>query len=587
MWCSTRLSPPLRCGSARRSLHAPLLSATRIPARLFSTTVIRGQQESAKIDPVTGLKASEEKDKPFYVTSPIFYVNAAPHVGHMYTMVLVDVVKRWEQLKGRKALLVTGTDEHGMKIQQAAQLAQKDPLEFCDTGAAMFQDLAARVNCKYDTFIRTTDPKHHDAVQYFWQMLQARDLIYSDKHSGWYSVADETFYPENSVESVVDPATGQKIKVSKETGREVQWTSEVNYHFRLSSMAPKLLEFYKQNPDWIVPHSRYKEVVAAVEEGLEDLSISRTRSRLSWGIQVPNDPEQTVYVWLDALVNYLTASGYPWTPGREQALGWPADLHVIGKDIVKFHCIYWPAFLLALDLPMPKRILTHAHWTMNHKKMSKSDGNVVNPFYAIDRFGTDPMRYYMARDGGIKDDGDYSNEMILTRYRSELQRGFGNITGRVRGKKFDVEASVKAAMSGGMTGDWIFDTVDVSMVKALDKHPRDVYDRMEKLDIPGGLRGIVDLMDETNRYLQDTAPWSIDKEKNPTELLRRIYFAAEAIRICAILLQPFMPEKAKMILDNFSVDPAKRTMHHAAIAMDDAYGARIGKPPQPFPPLPE
>lgn len=327
-------------------------------------------------------------------------------------------------------------------------------------------------------------------------MLQARDLVYTGKHEGWYSVADETFYPDGSVESAIEPSTGRKIKVSKESGREVQWTSEVNYHFRLSAMKQKLLAFYKQNPNWIVPSSRYKEVIAFVEDGLGDLSISRTRSRLTWGIPVPNDPEHTVYVWLDALVNYLTASGYPWAPGKEQELGWPADLHVIGKDIVKFHCVYWPAFLLALDLPMPKRILTHAHWTMNHKKMSKSDGNVVNPFYAIDRFGTETMRYYLARDGGIKDDGDYSNEMILMRYRSELQSGFGNLAGRVRGKRFDVQGSVDAAMAGGMAGDWVLDTEDASIIKALDATPREVLDRMDRLDIPGGLRGIVELMQE-------------------------------------------------------------------------------------------
>lgn len=412
-------------------------------------------------------------------------------------MLLTDVIKRWQELKGRQAILCTGTDEHGMKIQQAAALANQHPKEFCNTGAQMFQTLAGKINCNYDTFIRTSNPKHYDTVQYFWYMLQRNNYIYQGRHEGWYSIADETFYPESQIETRVDPKTGKKIVVSKESGREVQWTSEVNYHFRLSAFAPKLLKFYKENPEWILPASRHADIIREVEKGLEDLSISRPADRLQWGIPVPDDPSQTIYVWLDALVNYLTASGYPFTPGKETQGGWPADVHVIGKDITKFHCVYWPAFLMALDLPLPKQILTHAHWTMARKKMSKSDGNAVNPFFALDRFGVDTMRYYLARDGSVQDDADYSNERILLRYRSELQSGFGNLVMRIRSKAFNLEAAVKDAFEGkGLAGSWVLDTQDAKMAKMLDATPDIVAWKMEKLDLPGALSAIVELMYE-------------------------------------------------------------------------------------------
>lgn len=333
-----------------------------------------------------------------------------------------------------------------MKIQRAAAQARTSPKEFCDSVSETFKTLASQANLSNDHFVRTTDTDHKEAVEYFWFLLREREYIYESKHEGWYCVSDETYYPEATIEKRLDPFTGRTFMASMETGKEVEWTSEKNYHFRLSAFKDQLLEFYAANPDFIVPKSRMQDVVKWVSEGLEDLSISRPIERLAWGIRVPDDESQTIYVWLDALVNYITKAGYPWAPGKETAGGWPADVQVVGKDIVRFHCIYWPAFLMALDLPPPKQVLTHAHWTLGHEKMAKSTGNVVNPFFAIERFGIDVMRYYLAYDGGIQNDSDYGNLFIVERYKKGLQGGLGNLLSRItRPKIWSVRGAVEAA----------------------------------------------------------------------------------------------------------------------------------------------
>lgn len=366
-------------------------------------------------------------------------------------MVLTDILKRWQVLNGREAILCTGTDEHGMKIQQAAAKADTPPKEFCDQNAETFKLLASRAKLSNDHFVRTTDDDHREAVQYFWYLLKERGYIYESKHEGWYCVSDETFYPESTIEKRLDPFTGRTFMASQETGKEVEWTSERNYHFRLSAFKDRLLEFYMANPKFVVPAARMNDVVKWVSRGLEDLSVSRPMERLSWGIRVPEDETQTIYVWLDALVNYITKAGYPWAPGKESDGGWPADVQVIGKDIVRFHCIYWPAFLLALDMPPPKQILTHGHWTLANQKMAKSTGNVVNPFFALDRFGVDTIRYYLALDGGIGNDSDYGNHHIVERYKKGLQGGIGNLLSRTtKAKKWNVRDFIKAARDGAL-----------------------------------------------------------------------------------------------------------------------------------------
>jgi len=350
----------------------------------------------------------------------------------MYSMVLADVLKRWQTLTGQSALLCTGTDEHGIKVQQAASLQDLPPKQFCDENSAKFEHLAQRARISYDRFIRTTDEDHIAAVEHFWFLLREKGLIYESKHSGWYCVSDECFYPESQVQKKLDVYTGQVRVASIESGNKVEWIEERNYHFRMTALKDRLLDFYANNPDWVVPHARMRQVVDWVENSLEDLSISRPAERLDWGIRVPGDSSQTIYVWVDALVNYITTAGFPtWTPGREHEGGWPADVHVIGKDILRFHCVYWPALLLALDLPLPKQVLSHAHWTMDQRKMSKSLGNVVNPMFAIERWGIDAIRFYMVYNGGIAEDSDYNNDVLAAEYKKLLQSGIGNLAGRV------------------------------------------------------------------------------------------------------------------------------------------------------------
>ncbi|KAG9515959.1 hypothetical protein KCV07_g7099, partial [Aureobasidium melanogenum] len=536
--------------------------------------------------------------KPYYVTTPIFYVNAAPHAGHLYTMVLADVLKRWQVLKGKKAVLLTGTDEHGMKIQQASAKAGSDPKPFCDKGADIFKNLAARAELSNDHFIRTTDPAHKEAVEYAWHLLNERGYVYQSKHEGWYSVSDETFYPESQVHLVLDPPTGRKVMASIETGKEVEWTSEINYHFRLSAFRDKLLAYYAENPEWITPQAKMKEIVSAVAAGLEDLSISRPSSRLTWGIRVPTDPTQTIYVWLDALINYATAAGYPWAPGSEHTGGWPADVHIIGKDILRFHCIYWPAFLMALDLPLPKRFLTHAHWTLGKQKMAKSTGNVVNPFFALDRFGTDTMRYYMIHDGGIDNDADYDNIHIIERYKKGLQGGLGNLTARItRGKGWDVRRAIER-FSGDYKSASPFgqgharEAAIVEFEQLLVELPQAVDSRMEALRPNLALKGLMDNIYAANAFLQSQAPWDIaaglkkgdlvdnvsSKEDAELQMDYIIFLSTEMLRLAGIMLQPVMPAKAKQLLDMLGVADDRRNFADAQLGADKDYG--VSRVPQ-------
>lgn len=536
----------------------------------------------------------------------------------MYTMILADVLKRWQEIKGRKAVLLTGTDEHGMKIQRAAAQAGVEPKEFCDKGAEVFRDLGKRVGMSNEIFIRTTDKKHKEGVEYAWQMLEDRGLIYESKHEGWYSVSDETFYPQPQVHLIVDPPTGRKIMASIETGKEVEWTSERNYHFRLSAFREKLLEFYKNNPEYIVPKSRMDDVIKQVETGLQDLSISRPAERLTWGVPVPTDSSQTIYVWLDALLNYATAVGYPFTPGQESAGGWPVDVQVVGKDIVRFHCIYWPAFLMALDLPLHKQVLTHAHWTLGKQKMAKSTGNVVSPFFALERFGVDAMRWFLIQEGGIADDADYDNSFIIEKYKKGLQGGLGNLLSRItHGKGWDVRNAVQrfTRPDAATLYPTISEDADAKrMYDNLSETPIQAEALMKELYPNRALQRIMKLIYDTNAFLQQASPWTmvtqlrsamadttgaemynaaqagLTIEKMEEQIDRSIFLAAEALRMTGILLQPFIPASAKKQLDILGVAEDRRTWEWCRVGKDDSYGVPLielgkGSKGALFPPL--
>ncbi|KAF3038778.1 methionyl-tRNA synthetase [Didymella heteroderae] len=491
-------------------------------------------------------------------------------------MVLTDIVKRWSVLRGKKAIMCTGTDEHGLKVQKAAAKAGADPKAFCDKGADIFRDLARKADISNDHFVRTTDKDHKDVVQYAWFLLQEKGLIYEQKHEGWYSVTDECFYPQSQVQPWIEPSTGRKIMTSIETGSEVEWSSEENYHFRLSAFREPLLEFYKANPDWIVPEHRYKEVIQSVESGLEDLSISRPYDRLQWGIRVPDDESQTIYVWLDALMNYATKAGYPFVPGKEQEGGWPADCHVIGKDIVRFHCIYWPAFLMALGLPLPKKILTHAHWTLGGAKMSKSTGRVVDPFHAIDRYGPDVMRFYMAHDGGIQDDASYDNAHIIKLYNKFLNQQLGNLASRVtRGKKWSVRGAVER-IGSSPPEYWSEGPGSQFWTNSLSTVTTKVDSLFDAYDPRKALHQLTEFVRSANAFFQMSKPWDNILGFAPGEpgedVDRTIYLAAEALRMTGILLQPYMPHKAEMLLNQLGVKEDRRTLAYCQPGGDLDYG---------------
>ncbi|KAK3075705.1 methionyl-tRNA synthetase [Teratosphaeriaceae sp. CCFEE 6253] len=592
----------------RRTLSSPLHALTPLqslilrrwrPQWICTSCRNRFQRNFA-----TSPSIQADTAKPYYITTPIFYVNAAPHVGHMYTMILTDVLKRWQMLKQRPSIMMTGTDEHGMKIQQAAAKAGLPPKDFCDGGAEVFEDLAQRINIDNDIFIRTTDARHKEAVEYAWQMLQERGYIYESKHEGWYSVSDETFYPQAQVQLIVDPPTGRKIMVSIETGKEVEWTSERNYHFRLSAFQDKLLAFYAANPDFVVPRARMQDVVNQVTTSLSDLSVSRPVDRLQWGIRVPTDPSQTIYVWLDALLNYTTAAGYPFlSPSASHTGGWPADVQVVGKDIVRFHCIYWPAFLMALDLPPPTQILTHAHWTLGRQKMAKSTGNVVNPFWALDRFGVDVMRWYLVHEGGIEDDADYDNRFIIEKYKKHLQGGLGNLASRImRGKGWDVARAVKRYAHPHNSGG-----EHPAISHEAEKEGRRVYGRiralpaqvdshMRSLHPNRALQALMKAVADMNGYLQQASPWTnatklqsiaadttgnemheLSKtgqspEQLEAEIERTVFLAAETLRLVGLMLQAFIPGKAGELLDMLGVPAERRTWEWVSAGADDGYG---------------
>ncbi len=357
-------------------------------------------------------------DRPFFITTPIYYVNDTPHLGHAYTTVACDVLARFMRLDGRHVRFLTGTDEHGQKVEQSARANGESPQEFTDRISATFREMARLLDISNDDFIRTTEPRHIRGVQALWRELERRGEIYLGRFAGWYSVRDEAFYDE-----------GELVDGKAPTGAEVEWLEEENYFFRLSAWQDRLLEFYEANPDAVAPRSRRNEVISFVRSGLRDLSISRTS--FSWGIPVPGNPKHVIYVWLDALANYITAIGYPDTRDPEFATFWPADIHVVGKDILRFHAVYWPAFLMAAGIEPPRRVFAHGWWTVEGQKMSKSLNNFIPPKQLVDSYGLDPVRYFLLRELPFGSDGDFSRRAVVGRLNGDLANDFGNLAQRV------------------------------------------------------------------------------------------------------------------------------------------------------------
>ncbi|MDX1949826.1 MAG: methionine--tRNA ligase [Rickettsiales bacterium] len=475
-----------------------------------------------------------------FITTPIYYVNDSPHLGHAYTTIACDVMTRYLRQQNHNVKFLTGTDEHGQKIDKAAKLANIDTQKFTDLVSQRFKALVKAkidgvesenlLNISNDDFIRTTEERHKIACKKLWEKLEENGFIYLDKYAGWYSVRDEAYYQESEL-----------INGKAPTGAEVEWLEEESYFFALSKFGDKLLEFYQANPDFIYPKTRFNEVVSFVKTGLKDLSISRTN--FSWGVPVPSNPKHIMYVWIDALTNYLTALGYPNETAPEFKQYWlDGDVfHIVGKDILRFHAVYWPAFLMAANLPLPKRIIAHGWWTIEGEKMSKSLGNVIAPRDLIENYGLDQTRYFLLKAMPFGNDGDLSKEKLVETCNADLANNIGNLTQRT------LSLIVKNCES------------KIPEIREFDKIIEDNF--FEKIDaemkdfqFSNALAIIMEASSKANEYIDKQAPWSLKKEGKIDEMQKVLYSILEAIRIIAIALKPFCPASCENILKQLSVN---------------------------------
>ncbi|MEI8320526.1 MAG: methionine--tRNA ligase [Alphaproteobacteria bacterium] len=502
-------------------------------------------------------------EKHFYITTPIYYPNSVPHIGSVYTTLCCDMIARFKKLDGYTVKFLTGTDEHGQKIEKAAEDNHETPQEFVDTLSASFRKVLEVYNFSCSDFIRTTEDRHKKGALAFWKTLEDKGHIYLANYAGWYSVRDESFYTETDLVDGKAP-----------TGAPVEWVEEPSYFFNLSAWQEKLLEFYDQNPDFIAPASRRNEVISFVKGGLKDLSVSRTS--FSWGIPLPSHPDHIMYVWLDALSNYITALGYPDTQTSDYKNFWPADVHMVGKDILRFHAVYWPAFLMAAGLPLPKRIFAHGWWTNRGDKISKSLGNTIDPFDLADRFGVDPVRYFLLREIPFGNDGDYSEQALIQRINSQLSNEFGNLAQRTLSMAWkNCDARIP------------------TLTKKLEKIDEDLLNQAYQM-LPE-LRSFIDqqaihkyadlvwtLVTQANKYVDEQAPWALAKT-DPERMEVVLYAVAELLRCLAILLQPMIPESAGKLLDYLSVPQNERDLTFLSAAYAVKQGITLTKPEPLFP----
>ncbi len=505
--------------------------------------------------------------EPYYLTTPIYYVNDRPHIGHAYTTLACDVLARFMRLDGRDVHFLTGTDEHGQKVEKSAQAAGKDPQTFTDEVSQNFRKLADDMNYSHDDFIRTTEERHIRSAQAIWNAIKANGHIYLDSYSGWYSVRDEAFYAESEL---TDTEDGKKVAPS---GAEVEWVEEPSYFFDLSKWQQPLLDFYAANPDFIGPDTRRNEVVSFVSGGLKDLSISRTSFK--WGIPVPGDEDHIMYVWLDALTNYITAVGYPDVESPDFSKYWPADLHMVGKDILRFHAVYWPAFLMAAGLQPPKRIFAHG-WLLNRgEKMSKSLGNVVLPEDLVTRYGLDPVRYYLLREVPFGNDGYISHETMVGRINGDLANDIGNLAQRSL-SMIAKNCDGKVPEPGAFTAD------DEKMLGDARNVLDTVRDEFNVQSFHRGLEAIWRVVGDANRYVDAQAPWELRKT-DTARMQTVLYVLAETIRHLGILIQPVMPDAAANMLDQLAVDADSRSFDHLGPDHALTVGTDLPKPSPVFP----
>ncbi len=476
-------------------------------------------------------------DKNYYITTPIYYPSAKPHMGHAYSSIIADFFARFKRIDGYKVYFLTGTDEHGLKIQRAAEKKGVEPLAFCDEISKTFKNLSKTLNLTNNDFIRTTESRHKKSVQYLWEELKKNDEIYLSKYSGWYSVSDEAFYNEDEIEDL----DNKKVAISSKS--PVEWVDEESYFFRLSKWEKPLLEFYEKNPDFISPASRKNEVISFVKSGLKDLSVSR--KSFSWGIKVPNDNEHVIYVWLDALTNYISALNYPNKDDELYKKFWPATLHLIGKDILRFHAIYWPAFLLAAKIAPPKKVYGHGWILSNEEKMSKSKGNILDPLEIIKQYGLDPLRYYLIKEVSFGNDGNISQERLEDCINSDLANNFGNLCQRVSAfviKNFDSKVPEKIK----------FENDDIKILGEYSQNLDNLRSEIDNQNINYYIDYIVNRLFEANKYFNDQEPWK--KKDDKIRLNTIVYTTLEIVRKVTFLLYPIIPQSSLKALKIFNLE---------------------------------
>lgn len=535
----------------------PEIVAAKAPSARKAPPARKAAPKPAKVAPAATPATAAPRGNVFYITTAIAYPNGVPHIGHAYEAIATDALARFQRLDGKDVFFLTGTDEHGLKMVQTAEAENLPTLEVATRNAARFKAMDERLNVQFDRFIRTTEPAHHHSVQVIWNRMQQNGDIYIDTYAGWYSVREEAYYAEE--ETIV----GEDNVRRGPQGTPVEWVEEKSYFFKLSAYRDRLLALYESQPDFIGPDSRRNEVMSFVKGGLRDLSISRTT--FDWGIKVPNDPEHVMYVWVDALTNYITGVGFPDESSNHWRY-WPADVHIIGKDIIRFHAVFWPAFLMSAGVPVPKRVFAHGFLFNRGEKMSKSVGNVVDPFNLADQYGVDQMRYFFLREVPFGQDGNYNHEAIVARINADLANDLGNLAQR--------SLSMIAKQLGGVLPEpGEFSDTDKAILAQADAMLEQSRTAMATQHIHQWLNAVWAVVAEANRYFAGEAPWALAKT-DPARQQTVLYVTAEVVRQVAILTQPVMPEASAKLLDSLGVAADARNFA--------SLGARI-RPATPLP----
>ncbi|MBR0789426.1 methionine--tRNA ligase [Bradyrhizobium manausense] len=558
----------------KAKVTAPAVVATPAPVATSPKAVkSKASKPTASLAPkpaaapkATAPVAAPARDNVFYITTAIAYPNGVPHIGHAYEAIATDVLARFARLDGKDVFFLTGTDEHGLKMVQTAQNEGLTPAALATRNAGRFKEMDERLNVSFDRFIRTTEEQHHRSSQEIWRRMEANGDIYADTYSGWYSVRDEAYYAEDETRLNDDG-----VRLGPQ-GTPVEWVEEKSYFFRLSAYQDKLLGLYSDHPDFIGPDSRKNEVVSFVKGGLRDLSISRTT--FDWGVKVPGDEEHVMYVWVDALTNYITGVGFP-DESDENWRYWPADVHIIGKDIIRFHAVYWPAFLMSAGIPVQKRVYAHGFLFNRGEKMSKSVGNVVDPFNLADQYGVDQMRYFFLREVPFGQDGNYNHEAIVARINADLANDLGNLAQR--------SLSMIAKQLGGVLPEpGEFSDNDKAILAMADGMVAASREAMSTQQIHHWLNAVWAVVAEANRYFAGEAPWALAKT-DPARQKTVLYVTAEVVRQIAILAQPAMPTASSLLLDSLGVPANERNFAMLGGGRRIAPGSTLPAPTPAFP----